>query len=162
MNKIIAVIAAASLGILAVIALYSESGPQPASSGCEAPGQRCHTGELGRIIDGDTIFMDHVGSIRLALVDTPERGETGFIEGKQYWQDHCPVGSEILVIEDVLQAKSYGRIVAVVECGGRIMNEELVLAGVADLEPEFCADAWYLEWSMELGCRDWLQNQDGK
>jgi micrococcal nuclease len=100
------------------------------------------------IVDGDTL---DVGStrIRLALVNTPEVGQPGYSEAKQFTAQHCSVGSQALVDEDDGQTGgSYGRMVAVVYCSGMNLNAELLQSGLADLVPyycpvsEFAKDSW--------------------
>ena len=100
------------------------------------------------VVDGDTL---DVGSrrIRLALVNTPEVGQPGYSEGKQFTSQLCPVGSQALVDEDDGQTGgSYGRMVAVVYCGGTNLNAELLRSGLATLVTyycpvsEFAKDSW--------------------
>src|SRR3989442_9475573 len=59
----------------------------------------CFTDTVTYIVDGDTL---DVGStrIRLALVNSPEVGEPGYTEAKQFTAQTCPVGSQALVDED--------------------------------------------------------------
>lgn len=99
---------------------------------------RCFTGTVERIIDGDT--LDIGGErIRLALVDTPERNETGYAEATSFTASLCPVGSSALVDEDDGQtAGSYGRMLAKVTCGGKVLNAELVASGHAIVLTHFC------------------------
>src|SRR3989442_12844735 len=59
----------------------------------------CFSDSVTYIVDGDTL---DVGStrIRLALVNSPEVGQTGYTEAKQFTTLTCPVGSSALVDED--------------------------------------------------------------
>ena len=58
-----------------------------------------------RIIDGDTMdvdidlgfYMKTRQRLRLARIDTPERGQDGFTEATNRVKELCPVGSEVLV-----------------------------------------------------------------
>src|SRR6266516_2414920 len=98
----------------------------------------CFTDAVTYIVDGDTL---DVGStrIRLALVNTPEVGQPGYAEGKQFTARTCPVGSNALVDEDDGQTGgSYGRMVAVVYCGGANLNAALLSSGYAGLVPSYC------------------------
>ena len=93
----------------------------------------CFTDTVAYIVDGDTL---DVGStrIRLALVNTPEVGQPGYTEAKQFTAQLCHVGSQALVDEDDEQTGgSYGRTVAVVYCGGANLNAELLRSGLAVL-----------------------------
>src|SRR6266516_3527467 len=108
----------------------------------------CFTDAVTYIVDGDTL---DVGStrIRLTLVNSPEVGQPGYAEGKEFTNRTCPVGTQALVDEDDGQTGgSYGRMVALVYCQGTNLNAELLRSGNAVLVPDFCAvsefarDAW--------------------
>jgi len=91
------------------------------------------------IVDGDTL---DVGStrIRLALVNSPEVGQPGYTEAKQFTAQTCPVGSSALVDEDDGQTGgSYGRMVALVYCGGVNLNAALLSSGNAVLVTYYCS-----------------------
>ena len=99
----------------------------------------CLTGGVTYIVDGDTL---DVGStrVRLALVNTPEAGQTGYQEAKDFTAQTCPVGTQALVDEDDGQtAGSYGRMIAVVYCGGVNLNEALLRSGYAELVAYYCS-----------------------
>ena len=109
-------------------------GPNPECRGSAD----CFTDTVTYIVDGDTL---DVGStrIRLAFVNTPEVGQAGYAEGKQFTAETCPIGSNALVNEDDGQtAGSYGRMVAVVCCGGVNLNAALLGSGYAVLVPSYC------------------------
>ena len=117
----------------------STSTGNPPGSNSECGGTAaCFTDTVTYIVDGDTL---DVGStrIRLALVNTPEVGQPGYAEGKQFTAGTCPVGSHALVDEDDGQTGgSYGRMVAVVYCGGINLNAALLTSGYAVLVPRYC------------------------
>jgi len=107
------------------------------SSGCSGTA-RCFTGQVDRIVDGDTLYVAGK-SIRLALVNTPETTEPGYTEATNFTATLCPVGSTALVDEDDGQTQgSYGRMIAKVTCGGRNLNAELVSSGHAVVLVFFC------------------------
>ena len=111
------------------------SGNTPQCKGTAA----CFTDTVAYIVDGDTL---DVGStqIRLALVNSPEVGEPGYTEAKGFTAQTCPVGTQALVDEDDGQTGgSYGRIVAVVYCGGVNLNAALLNSGNAVLVEYYCA-----------------------
>ena len=54
---------------------------------------------MTKIVDGDTIDINNV-RVRLALVNTPERGESGYIEAIDFVEAVCSVGTAALVDED--------------------------------------------------------------
>ena len=108
----------------------------------------CFTDTVTHIVDGDTL---DVGStrIRLTLVNSPEVGQPGYSEAKEFTNRTCAVGTQALVDEDDGQTSgSYGRMVALVFCQGTNLNAELLRTGNAVLVPDFCAvsefasDAW--------------------
>ena len=115
---------------------------------------RCFAGTVTEIIDGDTIRVDGK-SIRLALVDTPERGYTGYSEAKQFISNICPVGSSVIVDEDDKQTSgSFGRIISAVYCNGKNLNEAVLKAGLARISDSFCAfsEFWHTAWAQKYGC----------
>src|SRR5437879_4457600 len=98
----------------------------------------CLMDRVTHIVDGDTL---DVGSTRihLALVNTPEVGQPGYSEAKQFTAQTCQVGSQALVDEDDGQTGgSYGRMVAVVYCSGVNLNSALLSSGHAVLVSYFC------------------------
>lgn len=114
----------------------------------------CFTGTVTKIVDGDTLDVGTT-RIRLALVDTPERGEPGYSEATDFTKSLCPVGSTVLVDEDDGQKSgSYGRMVAKVFCDGRILNAELLDAGHADIFTQYCNVSEFAgeSWAREHGC----------
>ena len=59
----------------------------------------CFNGVITEIIDGDTIDVNNV-RVRLSMVNTPERGESGYNEVTAFTESICPLGSNALVDED--------------------------------------------------------------
>ena len=108
----------------------------PTESFCKGDA-RCFEGNVTEIIDGDTLMVDD-NTIRLALVDTPEYGEEGYEEAKNFTSIYCPLGSTAIIDEDDGQNESYGRIVAVVYCSYVNLNERLVQYGYANIDDYFC------------------------
>lgn len=95
------------------------------------------SGRVTRIIDGDTLEVDG-RRIRLALVDTPERGMPGFYEAAQFTASLCPVGLTAYIdVDDGQPVDKYGRVVAVVYCGGKNLNAELLKRGLAEIDERF-------------------------
>ena len=127
-------------------------GPEdPRCSGTEG----CFTGVVTRVVDGDTLDVNGE-RIRLVLVNAPERDTREGPASTEYLRQLCPVGSTALVDQDDLQrTDAYGRTLAVVWCGDRRVNEELIRAGHARLYRRFCRQSEFgMEpWALELGCR---------
>src|SRR3989442_224081 len=139
---LVAVLVAASL-----LYWYLPRGSPPSASSGNSPGNNpqckgtaaCFTDSVTYIVDGDTL---DVGStrIRLALVNSPEVGQPGYTEAKQFTAQTCPVGSSALVDEDDGQTGgSYGRMVALVYCGGVNLNAALLSSGNAVLVTYYCS-----------------------
>ncbi len=111
-------------------------------------------GEVTRIVDGDTLYIEGV-KIRLALVDSPEVGEAGYDEAKDFAADICPVGSQATADQDDWQLEDqYGRMIAVVYCGGKNLNHELLKSGHAVILTQYCALSEFggEAWAKEYGC----------
>ena len=111
----------------------------------------CFTDSVTYIVDGDTL---DVGStrIRLALVNSPEVGQPGYTEAKQFTAQTCPVGSSALVDEDDGQTGgSYGRMIAVVYCSGVNLNAALLSSGNAVLVTYYCSVSEFADESW-TGC----------
>jgi len=118
----------------------------------------CDYSEVLQVIDGDTIVIDHdidldgvLERIRLVLVDAPELSESGGPEAKVALSDLC-LGVRALIDEDSWQINGdpYGRILAVVYCGVRNANAEMILSGHANTYWQFCAES-------EFGTQDWTR-----
>ena len=113
---------------------------QPTAQGPHCRGvAACFNDSVTYIVDGDTI---DVGStrIRLSLVNSPEVGEPGYSEAKQFTSQTCPVGTNALVDEDDGQTGgSYGRMVALVYCQETNLNAALLASHNAVLLTYYCS-----------------------
>jgi endonuclease YncB( thermonuclease family) len=128
----------------------------PTSSN-ECQGQAdCFTGTVTDIVDGDTLDVNNV-RIRLSLVNTPERGDSGYQEAKEFTESTCPVGSKALVDEDDGQKEgSYDRLIGLVYCGNEtlLLNEHLLTEGHAQVFKDFCGVSEFSneDWAKRFGC----------
>ncbi len=147
-----------------------QSTTQPAKSTLPLPPQDCSgsagciVGYVTEIIDGDTIMVDGQ-SIRFALADTPEYGDYGFNETRDFIESICPVGSSVLVDEDDGQTQgSYGRTLAVIYCNGTNLNEAVLDEGHAVIDQRFCEDSEFSseEWAKKYGCTQTVQEKENK
>ncbi len=118
----------------------------------------CFRGVVKNVIDGDTLEINGE-TVRLALVDTPEKWEDGYETAKNFTESICSVGSNAIVDEDDLQtSRSHRRIVAVVYCKTNEkfvnLNEELLKAGYAVVLTDFCNRSEFAneEWAKLNGC----------
>ena len=118
----------------------------------------CVDGIVNKIVDGDTLDIDGI-RIRLALVDTPERGESGYSEATSFTKLSCPVGSTAYYDIDLKQpVGSYGRTIAEVFCDGQSLNEQLLVENHAVVLVKYCSSSEYetSDWAQKYGCGDGL------
>jgi len=114
----------------------------------------CYYGNVTRIIDGDTIEVDGV-RIRLVLVDAPESSQAGGFEATNFVHQFCSIGSQVIIDQDDRQLyDNYGRMLAVVWCQGKRLNEEIIAQRYANIYYEFCSQSEFGdgEWAVKLGC----------
>ncbi|MFY3740901.1 MAG: micrococcal nuclease [Candidatus Nitrosomirales archaeon] len=115
---------------------------------------RCFTGKVTRIVDGDTLDVSDI-RIRLALVNTPEQGQPLYREARQFTASLCPVGSTVLVDQDDGQLEgSFDRMIGKVFCGDKVLNAELLDAGLAEIFQRFCSESEFSneDWARRYGC----------
>jgi len=94
-----------------------------------------------RIVDGDTMDVDvDLGfyltarkRLRLARIDTPERGEVNFTEATDRVKELTPVGSTIRIKTG--KSGGFGRWLAEINYGeaSRNLNDQLLQEGLAKL-----------------------------
>ena len=128
------------------------------------PYATAQTGTVSRVIDGDTIVIDRETTIRLALVDTPERGQAGYAEATAFTRKACPAGTAVIYdTDDGQRGGSYGRTIALVWCSGyggsasnaaATLNEMLIADGHAVIDTRFCGASEFGddEWAKRGGC----------
>lgn len=113
--------------------------PQPGNTPQCQGTAACFTNTVAYVVDGDTLDVGTT-RIRLALVNSPEVGQPGYSKAKNFTAQTCPVESQALVDEDDGQTGgSYGRMVALVYCGGVNLNAALLDSGNAVLVPYYCS-----------------------
>ena len=137
-----------------IIKIQATAQPEPLPQKNCSGNARCITGYVTEIIDGDTIKVDGQ-SIRFALVNTPEYGQSGYNQATDFIARICPVNSPVLVDEDDGQTQgSYGRIIAVVHCNGVNLNEQILGVGLAEILTSFCYQSEFAShsWAQKYGC----------
>jgi endonuclease YncB( thermonuclease family) len=127
----------------------------------ECQGQAdCFRGAVTEIVDGDTIDINNV-RVRLALTNTPERGESGYSEAIDFVESVCSVGTRALVDEDDGQKEgSFSRLIGLVYCGDssinnkESLNELLLERGYAIIDQDFCTVSEFssVSWAQRYGC----------
>ena len=99
--------------------------------------------------------------VRLALVNTPERGENGYSEAVDFVQSVWSVGTTALVDEDDGQKEgSFDRVIGLVYCGNdninnkKSLNELLLEGGYAVIYQDFCSISEFSSssWAQSHGC----------
>lgn len=91
------------------------------------------SGFCNYVIDGDTIDVEGVGRIRFVGVNTPERGQQGYKEAKDFVKSLCLYKTVHLDIDDAKHYDKYGRVLAVVYAGNINVNAELLKRGYAEV-----------------------------
>ena len=115
---------------------------------------RCITGIVSKVIDGDTIKVDEQ-SIRFALASAPELSESKGMDAKDFINELCPVGSTVTIDEDDGQTQgSYDRILGMIWCNGKNLNEQLVESGYGYVDKQFCTVSEFSNstWAKNNGC----------
>lgn len=85
------------------------------------------------VVDGDTIDVKGVGRIRFVGVNTPERGQPGYSEAKDFVKSLCLGKTVYLDIDDAKHYDKYGRTLAVIYAGNTNVNAELLKRGYAEV-----------------------------
>ncbi len=115
------------------------------------------SGTVSRVIDGDTLdVLTREGdtiTIRLALIDAPERNDPGFNEAKNFITEQC-LNKNAEVDPDNSQGLTYGRTVAVVYCEDVNVNEAILDNNLADIYQSLCDVSEFADtnWAQEHGC----------
>ena len=95
-------------------------------------------GNVTHVVDGDTLDINGI-RVRLSLVNTPERGQPGFKEAKEFVNTLCLGKKGELDIDDgQRRGDRYGREVGVVYCDGLNINEKLMDNNLAKILIEYC------------------------
>ena len=95
-----------------------------------------------RVVDGDTIIVEPDHVVRLIGVDTPETVKPNHAierfgpEATQFTKRFLWAGTARLTF-DRERVDRFGRFLAYVWVGRRLLNEELLRAGLARFEPQF-------------------------
>jgi endonuclease YncB( thermonuclease family) len=95
-------------------------------------------GIVTKVVDGDTLDINGT-RIRLAIVDTPERGQPGYDKAKYFVESLC-LGKKGQLDVDNGQRRvdRYGREIGVVYCDGVNVNAKIMENKMARILTEFC------------------------
>lgn len=95
-------------------------------------------GNVTYIVDGDTLDINGI-RVRLSLVDTPERGQPGYKDAKEFVSSLCLGKKGELDVDDgQRRGDRYGRELGIVYCNGLNINEKLMNAQLAQILTDYC------------------------
>jgi len=103
-------------------------------------------GKVTKVIDGDSVLVRTTTSfleIRLYGIDAPEYGQPYSGAAKQFVKN---MADHKQVLVKPLYKDSYGRTVAIVQLGSRLLNEEIVRQGYAWVYPRYCRKTICEKW----------------
>ncbi|MBT9138583.1 MAG: ComE operon protein 3 [Syntrophomonadaceae bacterium] len=87
------------------------------------------------VFDGDTLFTYEGKVVRLLGVDAPDLGEKGAKEATSFTSSMVLHRKVTLYVEENRPLDKFGRILAVVELDGRLLNSQLIERGLARYYP---------------------------
>ena len=121
--------------------------------------QSTFSGTITKITDGDTLDFRIMNgpniTIRLSLVDTPEREQPGYEEATDFAATICPVGSDAVFVQDSWQkVDKYDRSLGLVYCNDMMLNEMLLSSGHAEIFQIYCSESEFgsQDWAVKYGC----------
>ncbi|MGB9168734.1 MAG: thermonuclease family protein [Nitrososphaeraceae archaeon] len=86
----------------------------------------------------DTLDINDI-RIRLALVDTPERGQDGYKEAREFVKNLClNKKGEVDIDDGQRRGNRYGREIGVVYCDGINVNKALVENNLTKIYTKYC------------------------
>ena len=105
-----------------------------ASSGCQTMAgfatDEKEAAIVTRITDGDTITIEGGARVRLLGINSPEKGERFYSEGKKFVEQQL-LYKQIELERDVIDKDRYGRILRYVWLDGALVNAQIVRQGLA-------------------------------
>jgi len=114
----------------------------------------CVNDTVTNVIDGNIIETQNHGLIKLALVKTPEQGQDGYQDAKDFTTEMCMNKTALIDQDGGQPADSSGRKIAVVYCDGWNINEELYYGGYAEIDAQQCGKSRFAseQWAIDGGC----------
>jgi len=90
--------------------------------------------------------------VKLSLTTYPELDFIEGIEAKNFVEDTCPIGSDVLV-DDAQIEESHGRLIGKVFCHG-ILNEKILEKGYGRINTFHCNQSEFYDesWAKKYGC----------
>jgi len=117
-------------------------------------------GVVSQVIDGDTFYLVSGDRVRLADINTPEIGESGYDSAKNYTYDLVYGQTVYLDVDDVSRTDSHSRLVCVAYVDYNAthylnLNKALLVSGLAEVwdhaNNEFDPEDWQLYVSKSNG-----------
>ncbi len=109
-------------------------------------------GNVTYVVDGVTLVIIGI-RVRLSLFDTPERGQPGYKESKEFVSSVCLGNKGELDVDDgQRRGDRYGREIGIVFCNGININEKLMTEKLATILTDYCDVS---EFSKENWSRLW-------
>ena len=111
------------------------------TAGCGTFGEQApRSGRVLRVIDGDTIVVAGVGTVRYIGIDTPElhhprKPVERFAARAAAMNRRMVAGRTVRLETDVEERDAHGRLLAYVYAGGVMVNARLVALGAAEQFP---------------------------
>ena len=113
------------------------------------------SGYVKNVVDGDTVDVRFniygIQRVRLVGINTPEIGEAGYEEAKEFLNETCMWEEVKLDVDDEKQYDPHYRILAVVYVNDTNLNERLVREGYAEvmyvLPSEFDSREWEVDYT---------------
>ena len=78
------------------------------------------------VVDGDTLEIETGERVRFICIDTPERGESGYSEAKEYLEE-LVLNKKIILEKDISEVGKYGRLIRYVYLTDRTFVNELIV-----------------------------------
>ncbi len=118
-------------------------------NGGTGPALQANEGDIARVahvVDGDSLVVERAGlsyQVRLWGIDSPEWGQRYSHGAKMLCRDLAE-GRSVQIHEK--DRDKYGRVVALVEINGRLLNEEMIHRGMAWVHIHYCNEGICAEW----------------
>ena len=135
------------------VSIKPQKESQTSSSLCKGK-TMCVTGTIKNIVDGDTITVDTY-KIRLSLVNTPEKGQSGYSEATAFTKKLCVRGTTAIIDQDDKQPfDRFKRLVGKVYCSDKNVNAELLESKHASIMKKYCKTSEFAveSWATKYGC----------
>ena len=84
------------------------------------------------VIDGDTFRLYSGAVVRMICVDSPEEGDHGYLESKEFLSSLI-LDEEVILERDVEEYDAYGRLLGYVYADGLFVNREMVRLNYAEI-----------------------------